>query len=317
MSDFVKVYLELLSLLPFPLRVSVFTLVTSFVLFWFLKITAYVLPFLGKAGVRLVDGLVRILLLPEKLLKNFLGLFGVKYVPGMGFYDEVIVFLGKLLYRFFELLVKIKNPEMAYPFKAMLLISIIVFVSWYVTSWQALKGTVTQDYVIRLFTLYANMEISAGIEDEYKIPGNASILDDMGLQKPEQPNSSPTVTAATSLPQCLTSVVVDDTDKGDILHIACGDWHYQTSPLAKGKFLIDVDKQIVVYCSNQGDVYVVRVKEEKLRSLGSVKTQMPYNRKSDIDPILSFYQSDDYYLVIKDGYTGQSAHIKIPRDMYR
>jgi hypothetical protein len=110
---------------------------------------------------------------------------------------------------------------------------------------------------------------------------------------------------------------VDDTDKGDVLHIACGDWRYQTPPLSKGKFLIDIEKQIMVYCSNQGDVYGIRVRDEQLRSLGNIKTQMPYVRKSDIDPILSFYQSDNYYLVIKDGNTGQSAYIKIPRDMYR
>jgi hypothetical protein len=87
--------------------------------------------------------------------------------------------------------------------------------------------------------------------------------------------------------------------------------------LSKGKFLIDIEKQIMVYCSNQGDVYGIRVRDEQLRSLGNIKTQMPYVRKSDIDPILSFYQSDNYYLVIKDGNTGQSAYIKIPRDMYR
>lgn len=109
------------------------------------------------------------------------------------------------------------------------------------------------------------------------------------------------------------TVNVNDTSSGDILHLQCSNWVYDTPPLAKGVYAVDPDNLFVVYCSFTGDLYVVKVGDPSLVFIENLSARMPAFVAGDVQLRISFSKEDiHHYVTVQDLNSGQEATIKIP-----
>lgn len=157
----VRVYFELLGLLPMPFEVAAFIFFTTLLFFWLLLLIRPLLGWVGKAGMFITELLIRLFLLPEYIFMSLLRLFDVKYVPGSGVYDDIVrVFFG-YIYKAFEKLTPTNTRSFSYPTKWVFLIVILVVVAWYAESATELQGSLTRQYIQDFFGWYDAIKFKA------------------------------------------------------------------------------------------------------------------------------------------------------------
>lgn len=117
-------------------------------------------------------------------------------------------------------------------------------------------------------------------------------------------NVMPTVTPTPQWTGCPGIVVnVDDTKKGDILHILrCEDGlEYDLGPIAKGVFAVGPNNKFIIYVSNDGLVYAARIGDRYLNALyhlGREHIFTVFNKKVTPDFRISFAGEDPIYRLI-------------------
>lgn len=116
------------------------------------------------------------------------------------------------------------------------------------------------------------------------------------------------------LPCTNVRVSVLDTPDGDILHIeGCGNWIYDSSPLAKGEYALSPNGMFLVYCTYSGDLYALRYGEENPRFIENLEKKMSVFHSGEVSLEISVYKGEHQYFVnINDRFSGQSATAKIP-----
>lgn len=154
----VKIYFELLGLIPIPFRVSLFIFLTSLFGIWAFRLGKYLIAFIAQIGMKLAEWGTRLLLLPEFLLMQFLRLVNIKYIPGAGVYDDIVLAIGGGLNKFFGWLKSIEKKDFTYPGGLIFLVMIVVVIAWYLMSTQEMMGTLTSGYIAQFFTWYFDLE---------------------------------------------------------------------------------------------------------------------------------------------------------------
>lgn len=157
MEDLLRIYFELLGLLPMPFEVAAFIFITSLFLFWVFRLLSFLIRFVGTIGAALTELLVRLFLLPEYILMRLLRLFSIEYIPGAGMYDDVVQAAGGFVYKGFEKLKYVRKSDFPYPARWIFLFIIIVIVAWYAQSMPDLQGSVTSSYIEKFFSWYGEL----------------------------------------------------------------------------------------------------------------------------------------------------------------
>ena len=129
----------------------------------------------------------------------------------------------------------------------------------------------------------------------------------------------PTITSTPQWTGCPGIVVtVDDTKKGDILHILrCDDGlEYQLGPLAKGVFAIGPNNNFLIYVSLDGFVYAARIGDRYLNTLynlGREHVFTVFNKKVAPNFQISFTGDGPIYrLVILEKNYDQKRMYELP-----
>jgi hypothetical protein len=130
------------------------------------------------------------------------------------------------------------------------------------------------------------------------------------VNDPDQNNAIPT-----NPPLCTNvNVTVTDTNKGDIIHLECANWSYDTPYLAKGVYDIDPYNKFFVYCSNSGDVYMMKIGDSSLSLIQNIQDQMSAFQTGYVSLELSFIEDGNHHHTVKviDRNSGQDATVKVP-----
>jgi hypothetical protein len=112
------------------------------------------------------------------------------------------------------------------------------------------------------------------------------------------------------------AVTVEDTAKGDVLHISrCTDgWSFISPPVAKGGYGVGPDGKFVLYCTNDGYLYGIRIGDPNFRFLENIKTKMPAFRSGKNILLVITFKAGEIQLTAKisDHISGQSLDVKVP-----
>lgn len=157
----IRIYFELLSLIPMPFQVAVFLLITSLCIYWTVRILAKTMGIVGQVGMKISIWFTQLLLLPEFLYTNLLRLAGIKYIPGSGIYDDIVEAIGGFFYKIFESLEKIKNKEVKFPGGLVWLSIIGIIIIWYLSFSSEMQGTLTAQYIHSFFGWYYEFQYKA------------------------------------------------------------------------------------------------------------------------------------------------------------
>lgn len=146
--------------------------------------------------------------------------------------------------------------------------------------------------------------VQAPTKESLPVPGPAATLD------PVTPNSE----------SCTeVTVTMTDTPMGEVLHIQqCSNWSYDTTPLSKGVYALSPEKKYVIYCTNAGDIYMIKVGNSDLVFIENLKVKMSAFQIEDVLLKITFSQDDlHHYALIHDQISGQEETVKIPPYMYK
>lgn len=228
--------------------------------------------------------------------------------------------------------------------------------SWEVGFETTIKQASTKQYT--LFILYKD-ESGQIIQNEYAInepfeinfsdeqwvrqiknPGSGNIIvaveykvakSDAAQAQPQEPinnvvptkninQSNITPTAIANQAPCTNvTITVTDTNNGDIIHIQCSNWVYDTPLLAKGVYAVDPDNKFFVYCSNSGDVYMMRIGDTSLSSIENIQKKMPAFQTGYVSLSLSIIEDSTHHHFVKilDQNSGQDTTVKVPLSFSR
>ncbi len=156
-----RIYFEILNLFPMPIQFVVFLFVTSVFIYLCLRLVKYLLVLLGKIGMKLAEWLTRLLLLPEYLFTSLLRLIRINYIPGAGFYDDVMEAIGRFLYKAFEKITLVEKKNIPYPIGWILLFMALSVGAWFLALAPEMRGTLTSLYIARFFTWYYSLQYQA------------------------------------------------------------------------------------------------------------------------------------------------------------
>jgi hypothetical protein len=154
------------------------------------------------------------------------------------------------------------------------------------------------------------------VEVEHKV-AQSSIL---ASSKPEAAPDKTTPDNTTQDAKCsAVSLTLEDTNQGDILHMQCGDWSYDSPYLAKGIYAIDPENDFFVYCSNAGDVYMMKIGDSSLSLIKNLQAEMSAFKTGTVYLEMKFIEdgSQHHFVRIKDLNTGQNAMVKVPSSFPR
>lgn len=134
------------------------------------------------------------------------------------------------------------------------------------------------------------------------------------------PTLIPTEIISTSVPIPTVcpeiTITITDTPKGDILHIErCSDgWKYDTSPIAKGAYGLAPNNKFIIYCTNTGDVYAVKIGDPNFKFIETIRKRMPiFHKNDDVSLIITFILGENqYWAKIADQISRQNTTVKIP-----
>ncbi len=138
------------------------------------------------------------------------------------------------------------------------------------------------------------------------------IVDTPAADTPTSP--VPTETLATAQPDCSNSVVVDlrSTNKGQYLEICANGQSYEIGPLEKGGYAVGPNNKFLVYATNSGQVYALRIGETQLQAIGDLKDLAAIRRKDEPKYAFEFTGDNPYNVVIRELVYSQDKTLVIP-----
>lgn len=154
----IRIYFELLNLIPMPWQVSAFLFISALIIYWTFLLLRFLISALSTVGMKLTELLTRLFLLPEFILTSLFHFLHLRNVPGADLYDDVVQGIFGAIYKFFERIVKIRDIEYSFPKGWVFLVALIPIVAWFMRAIPDLRGTLTEEYINRGFELYAAMQ---------------------------------------------------------------------------------------------------------------------------------------------------------------
>lgn len=156
--DIIKIYFELIRPVDMPWQVAVFIFTSAIAIYWIVRICKFVVVFLGKAGTKLTEWLVKLLLLPEFLLTSLLRLVKIGPLPGTDSYDDIVEATGNALQSFFRKISSFDDGKIKFPMGWVVLLMIFIVGLWYMREVPDYKNTTFSEYVNWGFGLYYKLQ---------------------------------------------------------------------------------------------------------------------------------------------------------------
>ncbi|MFN8414161.1 MAG: hypothetical protein U0Z26_17405 [Anaerolineales bacterium] len=142
------------------------------------------------------------------------------------------------------------------------------------------------------------------------------------------PGPSPTSTFFYTIPTATATripwttcpgivVTINDTDKGDLIHILrCSDkFEYDLGPITKGAFAVSPDDRYLVYASEEGILYAAKIGETALYTMMNLKRDGDFvTFPRNAAPIfkLKFEGTGPYVLVVYEARYDQKLPVQMP-----
>lgn len=156
--DVIKIYFELIRPIDMPWQVAVFIFTSAVAIYWIVRISKFLIVFLGKAGAKLTEWLIKLLLLPEFLLTSAVRSVKIGSLPGTDSYDDIVEAIGNTLQSFFRKAQSFQEKNIKFPMGWIILLMILVVVLWYMREVPDYKNTTFSKYVDWGFGLYYELQ---------------------------------------------------------------------------------------------------------------------------------------------------------------
>lgn len=156
--DVIKIYFELIRPIDMPWQVAVFIFTSAIAIYWIIRISKFIVVFLGKAGTKLTEWLVKLLLLPEFLLTSLFRLVKIGSLPGTDSYDDIVEAIDNALQSFFRKVSSFEERKIKFPTGWIILLMILVIVLWYMQEIPDYQNTTFSEYVDKGFGLYYKLQ---------------------------------------------------------------------------------------------------------------------------------------------------------------
>lgn len=156
--DIIKIYFELLRPIDMPWQVAVFVFISAVVIYWIIRLSKILVTLLGKIGLKLTEWLIKLLLLPEHLVTSFFRWVKLGDFPGAGTYDDFILAVGEVIYKFFQSVLTFQEKTLKFPTGWILLSMMFIVVIWYMREVPDYRNTTFSEYVDWGFSLYYKLQ---------------------------------------------------------------------------------------------------------------------------------------------------------------
>lgn len=156
--DIIKIYFELIRPVDLPWQVAIFIFTSAIAVYWVIRISKFLIAFLGKIGIKLTEWLVKLLLLPEFLLTSLFRLLNTNSPPGTDSYDDLVEAVGNGLQTFFKKASSFQERNIKFPMGWIMLLMILVIVLWYMREVPDYQNTTFSEYVDWGFGLYYELQ---------------------------------------------------------------------------------------------------------------------------------------------------------------
>lgn len=158
--DLIKIFFELIRPVEMPWQIVIFIFVGSIVVYWVIRLGSIVVVWLGKAGMGIIEGLYKLLLLPEHLITSLFRKIKLDSITNSGAdtYGEFVAMLCKAIYNLFQKLSTFRGSNIGFPMRWVVLSMILVVVVWFMRLNPDYRNTVFLKYVNSGFNLYLKLQ---------------------------------------------------------------------------------------------------------------------------------------------------------------